>query len=105
MADPDTNSTADFWRDVYDACRLEDIPEAPCFETFVENPWHHLQSVGQSDAALSMARGFRPLLPAQAAIALRLRIDELADDLRLKAGPEERASQSGEDAGRTVVLH
>lgn len=105
MADPDTNQTPDFWREVYDTCRLKDVPEAPCIETFLEDPWHHLQSLGQSDAPASMAHGFEPLLPAQAAVAHRLRLEELADDQRLKADRQERMSQVAVEADRTVVLH
>ncbi|MES1933283.1 hypothetical protein T35B1_11767 [Salinisphaera shabanensis T35B1] len=105
MADPDTNRTPDFWREVYDACRLDSVPEAPCFETFLEDPWHHLQTLGQSDAPTSMGHGFEPLLPAQAAVARRLRLEELDSEQRLKSDRQERMIQRPLETDHAAVLH
>ena len=67
--------TPEFWRAVYEACQLTAVPGAPSFVRFLERPRAYLDEFGQSEALASMAAGFHPLLPIQAAIAQRLRTE------------------------------
>jgi hypothetical protein len=50
------------------------------FEDFVMSPWEHLRRLGQLSAPACMAVGLEPLLPAQAAVARRLRGIGSVDD-------------------------
>ncbi|MES1930251.1 hypothetical protein SADO_13388 [Salinisphaera dokdonensis CL-ES53] len=75
MTHSTVTETPEFWRAVYDACQLTEVPGAPSFVRFLERPRAYLDEFGQSEALASMAAGFHPLLPIQVAIAKRLRAE------------------------------
>lgn len=62
--------TRDQWAAVYDLCYLQEAGISR--KHFLENPWRILREQGQGQAVASIRSGFLPLLPAQAAIVLRL---------------------------------
>ena len=64
----------DYWAEIYHAIRLCD--EGVPFELFVQAPHEYLGAYGQSEAPESMRQGYKPLLPAQARVARRLREEE-----------------------------
>lgn len=73
-----TDVEIDYWAGVYTACRLTQMGLR--FDSFVESPWEHLLRMGQLSAPDCLAAGLQPLLPAQAAVARRLRGLGFADD-------------------------
>lgn len=73
-----TDHELDYWAGVYAACRLGSMGLR--FEHFVASPWDHLRRLGQLSAPACLAMGLQPLLPAQAAVARRLRHIGFADD-------------------------
>lgn len=73
-----TDFELDYWAGVYTACRLTETGLR--FEDFVTSPWEHLELLGQLSAPACLAAGLKPLLPAQAAVARRLRSLGLAGD-------------------------
>lgn len=99
------NESPDFWEAVYDACKLDAVPEAPCFDTFLEDPWRYLTELGQAEAVASMAHGFEPLLPAQAAIARRLQAEEAEQRQQAQARRHERMIQPTPVKDAAPALH
>jgi hypothetical protein len=73
-----TDLEMDYWAGVYTACRLTQTGLR--FDDFVTSPWEHLRRLGQLSAPACLAMGLQPLLPAQAAVARRLRGLGFADD-------------------------
>jgi hypothetical protein len=73
-----TDLEMDYWAGVYTACRLTQTGLR--FDDFVTSPWEHLRRLGQLSAPDCLAAGLHPLLPAQAAVARRLRGLGFADD-------------------------
>lgn len=59
------------WEEVYNLCRFAEAEGA--LEDFLANPWRFLREQGQEGAVESIRNGHRPLLPAQARVARRLR--------------------------------
>ncbi len=55
---------------VYTAARLSELGVS--FKEFLDGPEEALERVGQGGAMESIAKGFLPLLPAQARVAQRL---------------------------------
>ncbi len=55
---------------VYTATHMSELGVS--FEEFIDGPEESLERVGQGGAMESMAKGFLPLLPAQARVALRI---------------------------------
>lgn len=55
---------------IYTEARLAELGVS--LAEFLKNPAWTLERVGQGGAAESMAKGFRPLLPAQALVAQRV---------------------------------
>lgn len=71
-------STDAEWENVYKLCRLSEANIS--LDQFLSSPWNILREQGQEGAVDSIRRGFHPLLPAQAAIARRLREEEKERD-------------------------
>lgn len=93
-----TDFELDYWAGVYTACRLTETGLR--FEGFVISPWEHLERLGQLSAPACLAAGLEPLLPAQAAVARRLRgigsaDDYLGDPERLVASRRVRSFVAG----------
>lgn len=62
------------WQRIYDECRLKECGVE--FHKFISDPWGVLTRCGQFGAPASIANGFKPLLPKQAAVAKRLHNSE-----------------------------
>lgn len=71
----------DEWTPVYQACRLAE--EGIALDAFLAAPWQHLVEHGQESCFASHGRGFRPLLPRQAAVARRIRSMDLRSRMSL----------------------
>lgn len=69
-AETDTAAVAG-WTEVYKLCRFAE--EGISLEAFLTAPWRILREQGQEGAVESIRNGHRPLLPAQARVARRLR--------------------------------
>lgn len=65
------------WTVVYAATHLAELGVR--YAAFREAPWAHLHAHGMACALECLAHGFQPLLPAQAAVAKRLRAAALDD--------------------------
>lgn len=85
----------EFWGEVFVACRLRE--EGLTFERFLQDPWGWLAHFGQESAPGCLRAGFRPLLPAQARVARRLREEEE------RARPVSRGREAGGGPPRRVV--
>jgi hypothetical protein len=60
----------EYWIEVFEACRLGEQGER--LDAFLRDPLTALRRHGQESALECLAKGFRPLLPRQAAVARRL---------------------------------
>jgi hypothetical protein len=60
----------DYWGAVYVAARL--LEQGIPFQEFLADPWGSLKVVGLQSAPLSLACGYRPLLPRQVKVAQAL---------------------------------
>lgn len=85
----------EYWGTVFEACRLNE--EGLTFEQFLTDPWSYLEQYGQESAPACMEAGFRPLLPAQARVARRLREEE-------RARSASRGREAGDKAPRRAVV-
>ncbi|WP_025674116.1 hypothetical protein [Salinivibrio socompensis] len=64
----------EYWGEIFVSARI--IEFGITFERFLKDPWKHLMSCGQESAPDAIAEGMRPLLPAQAEVARRIRESE-----------------------------
>lgn len=69
-----TNEELDTWADIYAQARLAELVDVQ-FSKFLEAPFAYLAAAGQDTALDCMINGSRPLLPAQARAANRIRAD------------------------------
>ena len=75
--------------ELYTACHIADYGITPT--DFEENPESVLAKIGQSDAPATINRGFKPLLPAQA--KLRMRLDAQVEANRAATQPHDILSR------------
>ena len=72
VCDAEADAQTDIrWKEVYKLCRFAE--EGISLEAFLSAPWRILREQGQEGAVESIRNGHRPLLPAQARVARRLR--------------------------------
>lgn len=63
----------EYWGEIFVSARI--IEFGITFERFLKDPWKHLMSCGQESAPDAIAEGMLPLLPAQAEVARRVRMN------------------------------
>lgn len=60
----------EYWGTVFISCRL--LEQGMTFGEFLNDPWGCLKAMGFQSAPLSLACGYRPLLPRQVKVAQAL---------------------------------
>lgn len=92
----------EYWGDIFVAARI--IEFGITFERFLRDPWHYLVQCGQESAPDCIARGMKPLLPAQSEIARRWR-EEGERPERMGGKSKDGASATTNIASLVVTAH
>ncbi len=85
-----TDDYIDFWGNIYQKVSINEYDLS--FGVFMTDPKGCLKEIGQESALDCIENGFEPLLPAQAAVALRL--CEQEDDIDTVNSYEDKSSNS-----------